>query len=138
MRRQQIKDARHDLVCAPAQRFGLTDLTFSMTGLELADATLRASGYPSAQELAARRWVDVQLPFQKAHFLDGFGHPDKSFHFRARSATWGGRLPPLPDWVPLTDQAIEERPSSSRDAAALAGSLRKVSQPLRAGASGNA
>ena len=81
--------------------------------LELADATLRASGYPSAQELAARRWVDVQLPFERAHSLDGLGHPDKRFHFRADWRALGdteGRLPPLPDWAPLTDQATEERP----------------------------
>ena len=105
--------SNHDLVCALAQRFGLTDASFSMTGLELADATLRASGYPSAQDLAARRWVDVQLPFHKAHFLDGFGHADKKFHFRADWRALGdveGRLPPLPDWTPLTDQATEERP----------------------------
>ena len=105
--------SNHDLVCALARRFGLTDPTFSMTGLELADATLRASGYPSAQELAARRWVDVQLPFERAHFLDGFGHADKKFHFRADWRALGdveGRLPPLPDWAPLTDQATVERP----------------------------
>ncbi len=105
--------SNHDLVCALAQRFGLTGATFAMTGLELADATLRASGYPPAQELAAQRWVDVQLPFQKAHFLDGFGHRDKKFHFRADWRALGdveGRLPSLPDWAPLTDQATDERP----------------------------
>ena len=105
--------SNHDLVCALAQRFGLIDPSFAMTGLELADATLRASGYPSAQELAARRWVDVQLPFERAHFLDGFGHADKKFHFRADWRALGdteGKLPPLPDWAPLTDQATDERP----------------------------
>ena len=55
--------SNHDLVCALAQRFGLDHPSFRMTGLELADATLRASGYPGAEELTARRWVDVQLPF---------------------------------------------------------------------------
>ena len=84
-----------------------------MTSLELADATLRASGYPSAAELAERRWVDVQLPFREAHFLDGFGHADGKFHFRADWPALGdkeGRLPPLPDWAPLTDSATDERP----------------------------
>jgi anaerobic selenocysteine-containing dehydrogenase len=103
----------HDLVCALAQRFGLTDPTFQMTALELADATLRASGYPSAAELTERRWVDVQLPFRKAHFLDGFAHADGKFHFRADWVALGdaeGKLPPLPDWAPLTDLATDERP----------------------------
>lgn len=105
--------SNHDLVCELARRFGLTDATFAMTGLELVDATLRKSGYPSAAELAERRWVDVQLPFRKAHFLDGFGHADGKFHFRAGWRALGdkeGKLPPLPDWIPLVDLATEERP----------------------------
>ncbi len=81
-----------------------------MTALELADATLRASGYPGADELTERRWLDVQLPFERAHFLDGFGHPDGRFRFRADWARAGrrrGRLPPLPDYAPLTDAATD-------------------------------
>ena len=114
--------SNHELVCTLAERFGLTDPTFRMPALELADATLRASGYPSAAELAAKRWVDVQLPFRKAHFLDGFAHADGKFHFRADWRALGdteGKLPPLPDWAPLTDLATEERP------------LRLVSAPAR-------
>jgi len=105
--------SNHDLVCALAQRLGLDDPTFRMSGLELADATLRASGYPGAEELTERRWLDVQPPFARAHFLDGFGHPDGRFRFRADWKALGdkdGRLPPLPDWVPLVDMATEERP----------------------------
>lgn len=105
--------SNHDLVCALAQRFGLDDPTFKMTGLELADATLLASGYLPAADLAARRWLDVQLPFERAHFLDGFAHADGKFHFRADWRALGdtkGRLPPLPDWAPLVDLATEDRP----------------------------
>ena len=105
--------SNHDLVCALARRLGLDDPTFAMSALDLADATLRASGYPGAAELTARRWVDVGLPFREAHFLDGFGHPDGRFRFRADWRALGdadGRLPSLPDWTPLTDGASEERP----------------------------
>lgn len=105
--------SNHDVVCDLAHRFGLEHPTFAMTGLELADATLRASGYGTAAELAASRWCDVQLPFERAHFLDGFGHADKKFHFRADWRALGdteGRLPPLPDWAPLVDLATEDRP----------------------------
>jgi len=105
--------SNHDLVCALAQRLGLDDPTFRMSGLELADATLRASGYPGAEEMTERRWLDVQPPFARAHFLDGFGHPDGRFRFRADWRALGdaeGKLPPLPDWVPLVDLATEERP----------------------------
>lgn len=103
----------HDLVCTLARRFGLDHPNFTMTALELADATLRASGYPSAAELAERRWLDVQLPFRDAHFLDGFAHPDGRFRFRA---DWRalrdteGQLSPLPDWLPLIDAATDDRP----------------------------
>ncbi len=105
--------SNHDLVCALAQRFGLDHHTFRMSGLELADATLRASGYPGAAELTERRWVDVQLPFREAHFLDGFAHPDGRFRFKADWRALGdkdGALPPLPDWTPLMDHATPERP----------------------------
>ncbi|WP_458095496.1 molybdopterin oxidoreductase family protein [Roseomonas sp. WA12] len=105
--------SNHDLVCALAQRLGLDDHSFRMSGLELADATLRASGYPGAAEMTERRWLDVQPPFERAHFLDGFGHPDGRFRFRADWRALGdieGKLPGLPDWVPLVDLATEERP----------------------------
>jgi anaerobic selenocysteine-containing dehydrogenase len=105
--------SNHDLVCALARRFGLDHPSFRMSALELADATLLASGYPSAAELTARRWVDVQLPFETAHFLDGFGHPDGRFRFRADWRALGdteGLLPALPDHAPLTDGATHDRP----------------------------
>jgi anaerobic selenocysteine-containing dehydrogenase len=105
--------SNHDLVCALARRFGLDDPTFAMSALELADATLRASGYPGMDALTDRRWLDVQAPFERAHFLDGFGHPDGRFRFRADWRALGdveGKLSPLPDWSPLVDGATDERP----------------------------
>ena len=105
--------SNHDLVCALANRFGLDHPSFRMTALELADATLCLSGYPPAAELAARRWIDVQLPFRSAHFLDGFGHPDRRFRFRADWRALGdteGRLPSLPDHAPLLDAPTADRP----------------------------
>ena len=105
--------SNHDLVCALAARFGLDHPTFHMTALELADATLRASGYPGAEDLTHRRWLDVQLPFDRAHFLDGFGHADGKFHFRADWAALGdseGKLPRLPDHAPLIDAPTADRP----------------------------
>ncbi|MGI4952067.1 MAG: molybdopterin-containing oxidoreductase family protein [Janthinobacterium lividum] len=105
--------SNHDLVCDLARRFGLDHPSFRMSALELANATLLASGYPSAAELTERRWVDVQLPFETAHFLDGFGHPDGRFRFRADWRALGdteGVLPALPDHAPLTDDATQDRP----------------------------
>ena len=56
---------------------------FAMTPREIIDATLRASGRGTLAELEAARWLDCQPPFEEAHFLDGFAHPDGKFHFRA-------------------------------------------------------
>ena len=62
---------------------------FGLSALELIDRTLRASGLPAVEELPADGWLDCCLPFETAHFLDGFGHADKKFHFRADWAALG-------------------------------------------------
>ena len=105
--------SNHDLVCALARRFGLDHPSFGMTALEMADATLRASGYPGVEALTEQRWLDVSPSFERAHFLDGFGHADGRFRFRADWRSLGdaeGRLPPLPDQCDLFDGPTEARP----------------------------
>ncbi len=84
-----------------------------MTPLELIDRTLRASGLPGVAELPADGWLDCCPPFATGHFLDGFGHADRKFHFRADWAALGhdhARLPSFPDHVAVTDDGDPERP----------------------------
>ena len=46
----------------------------------IVEAAIRA-GKPGADDLHAAGWLDCAPPFETAHFLDGFGHPDGRFRF---------------------------------------------------------
>ena len=105
--------SNHDVICALARRLGARHSGFSMTPLELIDHTLRASGLPRVEDLPADGWLDCCPTFESGHFLDGFGHADKKFHFRADWAALGhdhARLPSFPDHVAVTDDGDPERP----------------------------
>jgi anaerobic selenocysteine-containing dehydrogenase len=81
--------------------------------MEIIDETLRRSGWPDANQVLARRWIDVAPAFADAHFLKGFPQPDGRFHFspdwRAIGGDWA-RMPTLPDYMPSTDRATPDRP----------------------------
>ncbi|HYZ64238.1 MAG TPA: molybdopterin-dependent oxidoreductase, partial [Acetobacteraceae bacterium] len=105
--------SNHELLQDLAARLGADHKGFRMTALELVDATLRASGWPGAQELIAATWIDAAESFERSHFLDGFGFPDRKFRF---SPDWealgpfGAGMPRLPDHWAATDQATADRP----------------------------
>ena len=105
--------SNHDVVCALAARLGARHPGFAMTPLELIDHTLRASGLPGVAEFPDDGWLDCCPPFATAHFLDGFGHADRKFHFRADWAALGhdhARLPAFPDHVAVTDDGDPAQP----------------------------
>ncbi|MEQ8666350.1 MAG: molybdopterin oxidoreductase family protein [Rhodospirillales bacterium] len=112
--------SNHAVICALAERLGADHPGFRMTERELIDATLRASGRGTLDELEAAGWIDCQPPFDVAHFIDGFGHADGRFHFRAdwRAAKPDGfvddallaDMPSLPDHWAVTDNATADRP----------------------------
>jgi anaerobic selenocysteine-containing dehydrogenase len=86
---------------------------FSMSAWELIDWTLRTSGLPDAETLARQRWIDCALPFERAHFLDGFATPDKRFHFRPDWERLGPAflgMPAFPDHFDVIDKATADRP----------------------------
>ncbi|BBK30169.1 dehydrogenase [Allostella humosa] len=96
-----------------ARRLGGEHPAFEMTEWAVMDATLKASGYPSAAEIHAGSWTDRAPAFEKAHFLDGFPHKDGKFHFRADWQAIGPDwrcLPPLPDQTTLFEAATPEHP----------------------------
>ncbi len=98
--------SNHEVVCALARLVGAAHRGFGMTALELVDATLRASGWPGADELRTQRWVDAQGTFEDSHFLGGFGHADGKFRFRADWAALGPHhagMPSLPDHWAVID-----------------------------------
>jgi anaerobic selenocysteine-containing dehydrogenase len=105
--------SNHDVVCALANRLGARHPGFAMTPLDLIDHTLRASGLPGVAEFPADGWLDCCSSFATGHFLDGFGHADRKFHFRADWAALGhghARLPNFPDHVAVTDDGDPARP----------------------------
>ncbi len=75
--------SNHDVISALAGRLGAEHRGFMMSPREIIDESLRVSGRGTLAELEAARWLDCQPPFETAHFLDGFAHPDGKFHFRA-------------------------------------------------------
>ena len=110
--------SNHEVQCALAQRLGAEHRGFKMTAFEIISETLRASGLPGPEEFIQGTWLDRALPFETAHFLDGFGHLDKKFHFRANWKSMRGPLggdayrylPEFPDHVANIDAGDPERP----------------------------
>jgi anaerobic selenocysteine-containing dehydrogenase len=103
----------HWVIRELARRLGAKHAGFEMTAWELVDATLRRSGLWDARTNHERGGQDLGLPFERAHFLDGFAWPDGKFRFRPDWAAFGGRgaeMPPLPDHFPVIDEATPERP----------------------------
>ena len=96
-----------------AARLGAEHPGFDMTAMELIEATLRASGRPDARTVLERRWLDVQPAYEDAHFLNGFGHADKRFHFAPDWSRIGpdhARMPKLPDQFAAIDTATAAHP----------------------------
>ncbi|MBN9002319.1 MAG: molybdopterin oxidoreductase family protein, partial [Rhizobiales bacterium] len=65
-------------------------------------------------------WRDLQPDFRASHFLDGFGHSDGKFHFKAdwpnvpvpvneRNGAWD-KMPGLPDHWAVIEAADEAHP----------------------------
>ncbi len=105
--------SNHAVICALAHRLGARHAGFDMTAMELIDATLRRSGWPGAEEVIARRWIDAQPSFRASHFLDGFGHQDGKFRFAPDWAAIGkhhATMPSLPDHQAVIDAATPDRP----------------------------
>jgi anaerobic selenocysteine-containing dehydrogenase len=103
----------HFVICELARRLGGEHRGFAMSEWEIIDWTLRASGLADADTFHAGRWVDMARPFETMHFLDGFGHADKRFHFKADWAALGPHaegMPALPDHVDIIDKADAEHP----------------------------
>jgi anaerobic selenocysteine-containing dehydrogenase len=105
--------SNHDVICALAHRLGAGHPGFELSPLELIDRTLRASGLPGIRDFPDDGWLDCCPPFETSHFLDGFGHADRKFHFRAEWAAFGHDhklLPAFPDHVAVIDDGDPERP----------------------------
>ncbi|WP_299437045.1 molybdopterin oxidoreductase family protein [uncultured Rhodospira sp.] len=82
-----------------------------MSARELVEETLRLSGLPRADEIAAQGGVDCAASFERHHLLTGFGHPDGRFRFHG---AWRGAqaavMPDLPDQLDVIEATDETHP----------------------------
>jgi anaerobic selenocysteine-containing dehydrogenase len=103
----------HYVICELAKRLGCTHRGFFMTEWEIIEETLQKSGWPGADAMYAAHWHDCMPDFETAHFLNGFGHGDGKFRFRADWRSLGTLtegLSEFPDFSPVIDAATEELP----------------------------
>jgi len=103
----------HWVVCELAKRLGAEHPGFAMSEWQIIEATLAASGRPDAARIHAEHWHDCALPFEQAHFLDGFGFADGRFRFKPDWASIGvdhTAMPVLPDHCAIIDAADAEHP----------------------------
>jgi anaerobic selenocysteine-containing dehydrogenase len=95
-----------------ARRLGSRHPSFDLTDRELLDHALRPLG-TSFEAAAETGWVDRALPFERAHFLDGFPQPDGKFHFKpdwSRIGRYHAGMPAVADWSSRYERAGEEHP----------------------------
>jgi len=109
--------SNHEVLCGIAQRVGARHQGFDLSSREIIDWTLRNSGWGSLEDLEAARWHDCQPPFATAHYLEGFAHADRRFHFAPdwsrlpqQSIGGNGTPPALPDYWPVIEEANAQYP----------------------------
>ncbi|MBT7666711.1 MAG: molybdopterin-dependent oxidoreductase, partial [Rhodospirillaceae bacterium] len=112
--------SNHDVIVALAKRLGAKHPGFEMTSLEIIDHTLQASGWGDVETLRQQRWIDCQPEFDRAHYIEGFNHPDGKFRFAPKWESVlthgfgpdGGQeaMPRLPDHWAVIEEATEAMP----------------------------
>ena len=103
----------HYVISELAKRLGAKHRGYDLTAWEVMDETLKASGMWDAQRNFEAGGQDFALPFETAHFLDGFETPDRKFHFKPDWKKFGGRwqeMPVLPDHMDVIDKATAGKP----------------------------
>ena len=75
--------SNHNLICDLAKKLGLNHRGFDMTSEEIINETLIKSGWGTLDNLKKLKWINAQPSFEESHFLDGFAHKDKLWHFKA-------------------------------------------------------
>lgn len=110
----------HFVIRELAKRVGAEHPGFDMTPRRHIDWILERAGLGSFDDHAAHPAIDCQPPFERAHFLDGFGYPDGRFRFAPEwtkvaaendgpMGPWES-LPRLPDHWAVTEEVDAEHP----------------------------
>lgn len=75
-----------------AKRLGVAERPgFGLGEREIIERLLAASHLPDYDYFLENKWLDRQPPFETAHYLEGFGHPDGKFRFRP---DWRNQMAP--------------------------------------------
>ena len=105
--------SNHLFIGQLAERLGIDHPAFAIDEWSLIDRVLADSGKIGADELLEKGWIDCALPFEKAHFLDGFAHPDGRFRFAPDWQSLGeghAVMMPLPDHLEVIDAPTPDKP----------------------------
>jgi anaerobic selenocysteine-containing dehydrogenase len=110
--------SNHEVLQGLSRRLKISHPGFEMTPRELIDATLKLSGHGDIAGLEADLWRDLQPDFRTSHYLDGFAHADRKFHFKADWANppFGlkmgdiDKMPSLPDHWRVIEEVDETHP----------------------------
>jgi anaerobic selenocysteine-containing dehydrogenase len=112
--------SNHEVISGIAARVGAEHQGFGMEPRAIIDWTLQHSGHGTLAELETARWLDVQPPFEQAHYLKGFAWRDGRFRFKpdwpkvpnANAGPMGPwtTMPRLPDHWDVIEKADEAHP----------------------------
>ncbi|MFD0915658.1 molybdopterin-dependent oxidoreductase [Pseudahrensia aquimaris] len=75
-----------------AKRLGVAHQPgFGLSSNELIDDLLRRSNRGTLEDIRRDKWIDCQPGFDTSHYINGFGHADGKFHFKAdwQNVPWG-------------------------------------------------
>ncbi|MCE2933222.1 MAG: molybdopterin oxidoreductase family protein [Hyphomicrobiales bacterium] len=73
--------SNHEVIVGLARRLGAEHPGFDMSPREHIDFALVQAGKGSLEEIEKEGFIDTDPPFERAHYLAGFGHRDGRFHF---------------------------------------------------------
>ncbi|SCA55219.1 putative dimethyl sulfoxide reductase [Candidatus Terasakiella magnetica] len=104
--------SNHQVICELAKKLGAQHKGFDLSALAIVEETLKKSGYPNVADIIATTGHDLSLPFEEAHFLNGFAHPDGKFRFKPDWSSLGPRgetMPEFPDHWDVIDEVDKEK-----------------------------
>ncbi|SVE61315.1 uncharacterized protein METZ01_LOCUS514169, partial [marine metagenome] len=106
--------SNHEVLQGLGTRLGAEHPGFKMSAWELILKTLADSGFEEGRSRERHSFeIDFFPGFETSHYLDGFEHEDRRFHFRADWQAWPHAvegMPELPDQWEVTDESNPEKP----------------------------
>lgn len=96
-----------------AERLGVRHPAFGMDDWSLVQRVLDDSGRNGNGAFEDDAWLDCALPFEEAHFLNGFATPDRKFHFMpdwSRVGPHHACMPRMPDHQDINNACTPQMP----------------------------